>query len=700
MIKFFFSVLVLFASTMTVFNSYAQSLIFEYAGLPIEDVRLLQEGQILAVSKRNGIAEVTSCLNGQEQCDVSIQHPNFSSKTITIDLSIDTQTITLKPVNEAIEEVLVTTQRNAPRHFDELNTANSTINLSQQDNPPATILEAITNIPGIAENGQGGLFQVYSIRGLSRQRVLTYLGQIPLKAERRAGVASSFLHPLLFSSVRAERGPASTVYLSGSLGGVVQLTPRQFEKNHLYFDYDTVGQRNQQLFGTRLNNWSLGLARQQANNSKNVNNNELNDAYSQYSLSAIGQWRVNDLDVFWTNLASHGDEIGRSSTRFPGRIVTVPEEQHWLSQLQLIDENWELAFFAHPNKVDTLTVRPENRSNLVKNQALDFGGSYKRFWASENLEGTWGLDYFSRKNVSASDLRTQFDDGSQSLNLSLQDAQETEFGLYATASSYWLNSKWQLGGRIIHHAADNSEVATISDSALTAFIGMSTPLAERLFFTANLGTGIRFPTLSERFFIGTTGRGNVIGNPELKNEKSISLDAGISYQANDLRLSFNVYRQEISDYIERIEVAPELLSFRNLNDGTITGIDLESSYNLTENWQTKLSFSVIDGKSDTGTPLIDIPANRLNLSNDYQWRNWNFSNELEFRKRKNSVASNEKPTTSVLLTHLSGRYEFSSDFSMAVQVNNVFDRRYFSSQDELVPLSAGRYFSLAGNYAW
>ncbi len=86
---------------------------------------------------------------------------------------------------------------------------------------PSTIVEALTQVPGVSENGQAGIFQVVSIRGISRQRVLNLFDGMRLTSERRAGVSGSFLDPTLIGTVDVLRGPSSSFYGSGALGGIV-----------------------------------------------------------------------------------------------------------------------------------------------------------------------------------------------------------------------------------------------------------------------------------------------------------------------------------------------------------------------------------------------------------------------------------------------------------------------------------------------
>lgn len=623
------------------------------------------------------------------------------SLLVSYNLSVDAQAKTLEQGSQDETEVItVKGNRYAINHFEELNTTNSKVELVDLNIAPDSVLDAITDLPGISENGQAGLFQVYSIRGLSRQRVLTYIDHIPLKSERRAGIAMSFLHPMLFENVEAIRGPASTVFLSGSLGGTIKLTPKFFKETQLMLGYDFNGNRNHQLLGTGADDWSLGFGRQSSDKSKDVNGNLLNDAYDQYSASFIREWSLDNYDISWATLASYGENIGRSSTRFPDRIITVPVEKHLLSQLSVEASDWIFGFYMHPNKVKTKTIRPNNRENLVTNESDDLGLSFKRLmnFSDSDMQMEWGIDYLYRFNINGSDQKTTFSDNAVDITNSLLNGRESELGAYFTLSNYLGKTKWQLGSRLITHSAKNNGFAAISENAITGFAGLSYPIYDDLFVTANLGTGVRFPTVSELFFSGTTGRGEVVGNPNLDHETSLSFDLGLKYRAPNRTWAFNLYQQDIKNYIERVEVAPELLSFKNLRDGSIQGLEFESSFNVKENLALGFSFSVLEGKDSNNNPLIDIPANRLNISSLYQFENLNWKTELEYRHHKSNVASGEQATSSALIVNTGVDYQLNPDLTISVSIDNLFDEIYYRSQDELVPLAEGRSFGFSLNW--
>ena len=590
----------------------------------------------------------------------------------------------------------------SPEHFTDLNTASSLVSPTQITIAPSSILDMLIEVPGVAENGQAGLFQVYSIRGLSRHRVLTYVSDIPLKAERRAGVSSSFLHPLLLDHAEVSRGPASTLYQSGSLGGVVKLSPGFFNGSFFSTDYQTQGNRNSQVYGIGDTDWSVTVARQYSNNSEDVFGNELNNAYRQLSGSFIKHWTLDSIDYEWLLLMSEGDDIGRSSTNYPERLVTVPSEKHLLSQFSAQGLDWRASIYLHPNEVETLTIRPDQRENSVVNESQDYGFHFESSWKSPatSIEGAWGLDGFQRADIDAVERELSYSDNSVTLTQSLNRATEREVAAFATVNQFWKETKWQLGARLINNHQTNQGYQSISDDAVTGFVGMSQPITSDLLLTANVGTGVRFATVSERFYSGITGRGEVIGNPNLSTERSVSIDLGIQYGDQEKQLSLNIYRQKISNYIERIEVSPGLLTYRNLNNGIILGAEFDSQIAISEQWRLGAGGMFIKGKDDNGNTLSDIPANRLQTRAQYFADGWSMDFSLQYRLSKDEFGSGEQATPAAWISKVAYRQQLSDNFELSLYIDNAFDEEYFSSSDDVAPYAEGRSFGVRLTKSW
>jgi outer membrane cobalamin receptor len=146
----------------------------------------------------------------------------IGSSPLTVAIEVDKQS-SVPAATVALEEVVVTANRNL------LNQSLSQSHTSYEVNPAnvvgfrRSLADLAVQVPGVSLNGQGGLFQSYSLRGLSRWRIRTEVNGIPLLIDRPAGSSASFIPPDLVSRITISQGPNSTLYGSDAMGGVITL---------------------------------------------------------------------------------------------------------------------------------------------------------------------------------------------------------------------------------------------------------------------------------------------------------------------------------------------------------------------------------------------------------------------------------------------------------------------------------------------
>ena len=120
---------------------------------------------------------------------VDVRSDNAGSLTVTLEkqpILRDEITVAAQPLRDRAPVTL----------------AASSVAPSELAVPASTPAELAAHTSSVSENGQGGLFQVLSVRGVSRHRVRTLLAGVPLAAERRAGVSASFVDPRLLGGSR------------------------------------------------------------------------------------------------------------------------------------------------------------------------------------------------------------------------------------------------------------------------------------------------------------------------------------------------------------------------------------------------------------------------------------------------------------------------------------------------------------------
>ena len=569
-----------------------------------------------------------------------------------------------------------------------------------------SISEALTLQPSVSLNGQPGLFQTLNIRGLARQRVQSFLNGMRLTSERRGGVSASFLDPLLLGGVEIIQGPASTYYGSGALAGALQLLLREDASPWLSTGFASDGNERNLAAGAGNANYSAGIALRQRDDGKTVKGDTKFDRFDQLSAYYQRQFNLDDYSVDWQLIGSKAKDIGKDNSQFPlQRMVLYPEENHLLSQVKLSGTgDWAARLSLHYQDLltrETLESRAVNQVNQsrvseVANRSMDIGFTLEDKWHAGQLSGQYGFDYFGRRGVNA-----RQDDFILSRLLgstqSLDDGKENESALFATANRDFNFASVHLGGRWTYFTQGDSKSEKISQSRGSYFLTVRKPLGDWN-LSLSYGTTSRFASLTERLFIGTTGRGEVVGNLRLLPEDSSELDIGIDYQSERLAFELHRFAMNIDDFIERITLDESTLSYRNLLSGDLSGWQYRVALFPSNPWQLALSGQRVTGSSDSENTLIDIPAARHQVDLSYSAPIWSLNMSLRRRLDKKDFGATERVLQAANIGALSFRIDLSDRWQMQAGIENLFDETYFSSADALSTLAIGREFTLGFHF--
>lgn len=569
-----------------------------------------------------------------------------------------------------------------------------------------SLSEALALQPSVSLNGQPGLFQTLNIRGLARQRVQSFLNGMRLTSERRAGVSASFIDPLLLGGVEVVQGPASTYYGSGALAGALQLLLREDVSPWLSTGYASDGNERNFAAGAGNANYSAGIALRQRNDGNTVEGDTKFDRFDQLSAYYQRQFEVGDYSVDWQLVGSRAEDIGKDNSQFPlDRIVLYPEENHLLGQLKLSGTgDWAARLSLHYQDLLTRETQAETQGigaqmSEVANRSMDIGFALEDRWQVGQLSGQYGFDYFGRRGVNAREddfVLSRLRGSTQSLD----DGEENESAVFATANRDFDYVSVHLGGRWTYFTQNDSQSDSISQSLGSYFLTVRKPIGD-WDLSLSYGTSSRFASLTERLFIGTTGRGQVAGNPNLLPEDSSELDIGIEYQGERLALELHRFEMDIDAFIERVTLDENTLSYRNLVNGDLRGWQYRVALfpaNPGNSWQLEFSGQRVTGESDSGNTLIDIPAARHQVDLFYSAQSWSLNMSLRRRLDKPSFGATERALQAANIGALNLRFELSERWQMQAGIENLFDESYFSSADALSTLAIGREFTLGFHF--
>lgn len=625
---------------------------------------------------------------------VTLEHPRFT--TLEIELSEEGALLTLAPKQEVFEDVVVTARPDPLDALETLSAASSSTRPDEEAAPPATVVELVEDVPGVAMSGQGGLFQAYSIRGVAGQRVRTSVGGARIVTERRAGSTASFVDPLLLASAETVRGPASTYHSSGALGGALQVLPQRFEGTEATIGWSEQGDGRYAAAGWGDGRWSLGVARREVDDSETPDGLELPGHFQQWSASLQRLWTPSEeLSVDLLVLPSASRDIGKPNARHPARITEYPVEDHLVARVRVRHrDGWLLEGFAHPNALETENTTATSRS-LVESESFDFGFTGQR---ERTFAGGWttlyGVEYFGRQGVVADERDENLETGEVTAARTL-DGSEHELSLFATGRRGAGRATFELGARATGLQQANAGAPTIEDASGSVFAGVTVPVGGGVELAANAGTGIRFPGLSERFFTGTTGRGEIVANEDLDPERSLGLDVGVRFYGRRTYLAAYLFRNEIDDYIEQVEIEPGVETFVNLTSGTIDGAEVEGSFMVSSRWTLGWTGTTAEGRSSDGDALADVPADRIAGRVAFTAGPWSARLRLEHRFAKTDPGPSEQGTPSAGLLSASLARELARGFTLRLYGTNLLDETYLPTADDLAVPAQGRSVGVA-----
>lgn len=603
--------------------------------------------------------------------------------------------------SQPIEKIYVFSNRHHFERLGQKSAQTDIINVESQSISPRTFADLIKYTPGITLNGQGGLFQSYSIRGFSKSRIRTEIEGVPILTDRRAGNSLSFVDPEFIESINIKKGPVSALYGSDAMGGVVSSSLKSH--NQSSFNVQTQPSDEQISLSLLYSNdfTSSGLSYRKANNSKAPNDQILHTEYEQFSSYIKTEQYFNELLATASVLVSHTNDVGKSSALYPTERVTLyPSDLHSVVFASLSNESsWYANIFHHYQNWDSDVLRPEKRLNTTSYQSHTLGGLYYIYvpYISENDK--IGIDLVSRRGVKIDEVEKDLDSNLNSKTDVLLGSQEN-FAVFMESTWHLDNvTTLSTGFRFDKFYQQNDLLKQSKhDDALNGSIALNFSANENWTLSAELGTGFRMPTLSELYFNGETPRGSTLGNPNLEPEKNIGLALSSKWQISNLEIQANIYHQSIDNYIERYRISDELRSYRNLEQGDIQGFEMYLSYKQTKDFTHSLSYQWQSGEDQEQKILADLNTPEITYQTAISSQQFSIKNMLRYRFEKNEVADGEKPLAAVIVWDLKTHWYVNESLTLTLSGLNLLDKEYTASADEDAALQAERRASVGLNF--
>ena len=704
--------------------------VVDQRGKPIERVRVeVINTSITAQTQSDGIL-VLEELEG-ERILVLFTHPDYIPLSEEFNLDegkekvIDVVLTKKNPILSTIkEEVTVTAEAdsiidvNLPSHrtilpssvLSELGTAN--------------VAQAVEKVPGVALVGKGGYSMVPAIRGLAEHRILLLIDGIRITSERRIGASASFINLSNIDHIEINRGPYAVFYGSGAVGGIINIVTKSPEpyapwKGNFQLSYNTVG--NERAGSANVSGslgefgFMLGINGKKADDYTAPTGKIEQSHYSDYDI-LFKMNRTTDNSLLYLTLFHYqGLDIGKPSPTSRLKPRWYPDEKN---SLLILGYEVNKPFFLDKLSASVFVMRSSletQKDNLreslilsTRNLALIEGTNYGfKARGHKNLADShvlsFGFDFFGRDGLEDNNTEWRFDEGgavtSQIEEYSLRDAQRQNFGLYIDNKFFlWPSITLNAGARLDLIKTSNLDLSKNriyrKDQALTAYLGAEIQFNAQLSLLANLGRSFRFPSISELFYSGLTGRGTVFGNPNLEPEKSLNLDVGFRYLHEKFFLSVYGFNNSVSGLIQKYSgLVEEEYYYRNLSSARIWGLEGEFYLPVFKNAELFVNFHHIKGRDkDTKTPINYIPPSRLTFWTKFTFGDFWVEPKVTLAAAHKDPGPLEMEIDGFSLFNTIFGYKLSQRVTLLAIVQNLFDVTYRLSADEQGVEAPGRGF--------
>ncbi|WDS37997.1 TonB-dependent vitamin B12 receptor [Pseudoxanthomonas sp.] len=522
------------------------------------------------------------------------------------------------------------------------------------------------------QGGPGKLTSVF-LRGTESDQVLVLVDGVRLGSVTSGLAAFQDLPVSQIDHIEIVRGPRSSLYGSEAIGGVIQIFTRTGGKGlntYAQLGFGSNNLRNHSAgFSYRGDRgWLSANAAYQETDGINACNGSATlfagcyvdepdrDGYRNTSIGVRGGINVTDtlslegnfLNADSLNEYDGSSYVGNEAENLQrvagGKLLWSPSDAFRLTvQAGRADDQAD-NYYADASTgtrsfVSTFDTRRDTASvqgdyTFAEGQVITLGGD----WLNDQVVSTTAYDVDSRDNTGVfAEYQGTF--GAQSVQASVRNDDNEQFGSHTTGS-----------------------------------LGYGFGFGNGFKFTASAGTGFKAPTFNDLYYPG-------FSNPDLKPEKSKSLNLGLAQYGQGWNWTFNAYETRIDDLIG-YDTAYNVV---NVDKAKIRGAELTgfvSLYGVDINAQISHTDPRNDGDDSINKDnwLARRARDTARLDLDYAIGDFRIGltgtgTGHRFDDAANTVRLAGYGTLDVRL-----EYALSSDWTLQAKAANVFDKQYETVQ--------------------
>jgi len=578
-------------------------------------------------------------------------------------------TLANNATEQAIDEtetIVVTANRTSQNSADLLSSV-KVISRADIDLSSATsVAELLNDVNGlqIAQNGGSGQVTSLFSRGTNSGHTLVVIDGQRISSATLGQVAFADIAIEQIERIEVIKGPRAALWGSDAIGGVIQIFTRQLAAGELAVDLG-IGNFNQQQLSVSgaLGHGDGSTTFTAATKStdgydvfQGIENDD--DGYSRENFSLVGQQQLNKhWQLNW--LAKYDQGNTDFDNAFGGANEQSFENTQWQLSANQVSGNWS----------------QELLLGQQQNESRNFGNGISEKEASSfkttRLQATWLGSLQLNKQVT-SNIGFDFID-EEVETLTAYDVTQRDNKAAFTRLVFDNNSV------ILDGTLRYDDIEGV-DSEATYNLSAGLRFAQDSLVSLNIGSGFKAPSFNDLYYPSSPYS---YGNPDLKAETSNSIELLVKSEFSGINAELSLYNTEIDNLIEWQPDANFAYHPINVNKAEIDGIELTLAAALL-GLNHQVQFNYLDAKdSNTNQVLIRRAKQTASYQVSQSWQKLNLLASINYQGEREDAAFD--PVTfapirvnlpSYTLVNVSAAYQVTTDWSVALKVNNLFDKDY------------------------
>ena len=591
------------------------------------------------------------------------------------------QTDTARTVRTyALDEVVVTGTRNETdiRHLSQTVSVVSRPVIEQSMQP--SLLPVLTEqVPGlfVTERGvmgygvSGGAAGGISLRGLSggSARLMVLIDGHPQYAGIFGHPISDAYQSLLADRVEVLRGPASVLYGSNAMGGVINIVTRKMHEDGVRTDLH-AGYGSYNTLETELTNRiRKGRFNSVVSGSYNRTDGHRADmgfeqygGYAKLGYDLMDNWNMYaDVNVTHFNASYPGpvsaplvdgdQRITRGVTSF-----ALSNNYEKTSGAVSFFYNWGDHWINDGYTPSAGETSQDGRFNSNDNMMGVSLYQSTQFFKGNRI--TFGFDWFRYGGKAWTDYVSGEDAGTRS---DLVDKHEDEVAGYVDfRQDIWSWLTLNAGLRVDHHSRVGTEWVPQA--------GLAFHLPHAIELKASATKGFRYPILREMYMFPPQ-------NPDLQSESMWNYEIALSQTLLDGRFRYgvNVFYIDGKNLIVTLP-NPNGTGMLNQNSGTIynSGVELQAAYHINKEWSVDGNYSFLHMEN----PVIAAPEHKLYAGANFTKGRWSVSTGLQYIAGLYTAVGDNPQQEDFVLWNLRGSFRICKWLNIWVRGENLLAQKY------------------------